>query len=252
METKRTYKLLANRTAVAIAFIGLIGAAQADLKMSVTVSASGSGIAGVAPAGIYEVDYRKDFARVVTPNGMIALFDFTTSQVAMIDPGKKSYSLQPLSSLLKPRSGSTLTATLSADSSTASQKLFGTTAMKFFVAAQGAEASSAKPLPRSKQKGSNGISGSTWAADGTSVKSILGSSAPLILIGAPRELAQSLTDSFDRNSVIPLFFSFTSSNGVVVNGSVDMTVDSILTVSMDDSLYSVPSGYELVGKKESK
>jgi len=115
MNKKTQHIAFAARALGTLAFLAVIGSANADLKMNVTVKGTGAGTLGVPVAGQYVVDFRNGIARIEEPGGMVALFDFNASTVAYLNPTAKTYSIQPIEGMLKPRLGPTLSASITTE-----------------------------------------------------------------------------------------------------------------------------------------
>lgn len=246
------------RTLASLAFLALFGAAQADLKMNVVVSATGTSSVGVPLVGQYEVDFRPGQARVVQPNGTVKVFDFNASQIAVLDSNTKTYYVQPLSSVLEASTGTKMKANLALDAATPSQTKFGTTALKELIAVQSggkgqppkADASTAPPAISASSPIS--YTGSTWLADGSAVQASVGSVAPLVLIGAPQSLVSSITQTLDQQGSIPLTFSFGWVNDAKESATLSMTVSAIDASTLDSAIFVTPTDYKEVQKPGAK
>lgn len=279
MNKKTQHIAFAARALGTLAFLAVIGSANADLKMNVTVKGTGAGTLGVPVAGQYVVDFRNGIARIEEPGGMVALFDFNASTVAYLNPTAKTYSIQPIEGMLKPRLGPTLSASITTDLSTPSQTMYGANALKYSIATQssggGPTASMASfggsaptagngVVSARRQRGgasqlSNtgtgasavGLSGAAWIVDGAVIKSNVSSAAPLILLGAPRSLVQSITNTLNQKGAIPLTLSFSWTTSGLGVSTVDMSVDTVSAAALDESLFDLPANFTRVTKQTS-
>jgi len=259
MNRKTQRKNLVPRTLASVAFLALVCAAQADLKMNVVVSATDSSSVGIPKAGQYEVDFRPGQARIVQPNGTVKIFDFNASQIAVLDSNTKTYYVQPLSSVLEASTGAKLKASLALDPATPSQTKFGTNALKELIAVQSggkaqppkADASASTALPAISASSPISYTGSTWLADGSAVQASVGSVAPLVLIGAPQSLVSSITQTLDQQGSIPLTFSFGWINDAKENATLSMTVSAIDASTLDNAIFVTPTDYKEVQKPNS-
>ena len=270
------------RPTVLFALLGLAGTTHADLKMTATVTGSGSQTShtGIPVPGTYEIDFRSNLARIVKPNGSMVIFDFSASQVAFVNTTQKTYSVETIDKMLREGDKPTATATLSADTTAQSETMFGVSATKVTIGSQfsttplasnsgfgggrsnllnamsaqrGSSSTSRSVSQQGSSSGSQGmpgnVTGSGWIADGSAQKSTISSVAPLVMIGAPRSLAYSLTETLNQKAGIPVALSFTWSGGKAGTENVAMTVTAINSTTLATTAFSVPSDYKLVTRQ---
>jgi hypothetical protein len=242
------HKNLAVRLAVASIAITLSALACADLKFNVSVQASGKQSPGSPQSGQFVVAFRSNLARLEQPDGTVRLFDFASSKVAVLDPATRTYTIVSMGDALASGQKTSQTATLSADTTVKAGKSFGVTTQKLLIASASDQAAKTHQSEASKNadagsSSKDGISEAfAWVADGTAVKSNIGSVAPLVLIGAPRALAYAIAQSLDQQTAIPVWMSFSWTNGA----KLEMTVDSIDAAALPDATFAIPAKYKLV------
>jgi len=255
MNRNNNHKSYLPRTLAWAAFLALICSVQADLKMSAVVRSTGPAIAGVPLSGQYEVDFRGSQARIVQPNGSSTVFDFSASQVSVLNPNTKTYYVEALSTLLEPGPGPKMTANVALDHASAPQTKFGTIARKVTISSQSSGSGSGSTSGNSSAKAPvvnayNLIkySGSGWLADGSAVQSSIGSIAPLVLIGAPRALSSSIIQTLDEAGMVPMTLSFDWSTDGQNSLTLSMTVNTIDASTLEDSVFAIPADYKEVQK----
>ncbi len=237
------------RALATVAFLALMGCATADLKFLATVTGGGPGLPLI---GVYEVDFKGDYGRIVEPGGRALLFNFVNNQVAALDPARKTYYTEFLSRFLEPEVGFGKTVSYQKDESTAPVQMFGTSASRVFISTLPTQNGPVAPgggLRRfgarpGNNAGMTSVSGATWIADASNVHADVRTVAPLVWIGVPRVYASAITRDMDQNGSLPLSFSFAPGN----NGAAFLTmqVTSVTTAALDPSLFAIPSGYRQV------
>jgi hypothetical protein len=227
------------RLAAALAVLGMAGFACADLKFNVSVQATGKTSQGTPRSGQYVVEFRSGAARVEAPDGKVRLFDFTTSKVADLDPSTKTYTVLSMTEALGGGGAAVQSASLKDDATVKSGIAFGVKTKRLIIDLGTASALAEAKIEPTKSKEPTDT-GFAWVADGSKVSTDVGSVAPLVTIGVPRALAYSMTQSLDGQSAIPVWISFTWSSGA----TLEMTVDSIESTTLADSLFTIPAKYK--------
>lgn len=251
-------------TLIGLSILSMTGMANADLKLTVSVGGTGTGSQGVPASGTYEVDMRGSLARIVLPSGAVRIFDFDASQTAVLFANTNTYYLESLPDALAAGPGTKLSVSIAEDRTAKSQTKFGTQTQKVTITSQAATAKQGQT--KGKQRGSvastatlpvisapfvQAYGGTAWLANGSEVKSSIGSISPLLLVGVPKALVSPLAATFDQQGIIPLNFDFMWTDANNVRASLTMAVSAIDSSSLDASLFQVPADYRKVEKPTS-